>query len=531
MPPPLVAQRAPVSPALSLYDSDDRNFLAASVQSSPESSKYMLQGDGNPAEASYEVQSTRWKVLTGVLFTLLSFLALYAFMVGIKLIENGLTLALGCDLKGAFDFANNPIAGLMIGTVATALIHSSSTVTSIVVALVGTGAMTVRQAVAVVMGANIGTCITCIIVAFAQVRDRKQFERAMAAATVHDMYNIWSVIVLFPIEVAFHPLERLAIAMADTDGANVDFESPVDAIVNPVVGQIVVLNKKFLTQVATGNVTCQTHRGEFIKSGAFKDIGLSEAANGGIIASIGFVVLILALVTLVRVMARLFLGPTKRIVARALDYNGYLNIFVGTLLTFWVQSSTLVTSTLTPMAGLGVITLEKVYPLMIGANLGTTSTGLLAALVTGKFDSLIIALVHVWFNVFGILLFYPIPSTRQPILVWATSLASWSAAWPFCAVIFIAICFVVVPAFGLALTYLCTADATVTKVFGWVLTALLVLCVTSVWYWYSESNGRERWSRFLDSKRTERLAHHRHDRSTVMNASADLSHDDTVPVV
>ncbi len=59
--------------------------------------------------------------------------------------------------------------------------------------------------------------------------------------------------------------------------------------------------------------------------------------------------------------------------------TGYLVILVGAILTFLVQSSSVFTSTLTPMVGVGLITVERCYPLILGANLGTTTTALLAA--------------------------------------------------------------------------------------------------------------------------------------------------------
>ncbi|RLN63286.1 hypothetical protein BBJ28_00006377, partial [Nothophytophthora sp. Chile5] len=144
------------------------------------------QKDEAAEEESYQKKTPQEKILWGTFYVIASLAALYFFMVAVKFIGDGFTLALGCDTEGAFDFADNPVAGLMIGTIATALLHSSGTVTSIVVALVGSGGMTIRQGVFVIMGANIGTCVTCIMVAFGQVGDRVRFQRAMAAATVHD---------------------------------------------------------------------------------------------------------------------------------------------------------------------------------------------------------------------------------------------------------------------------------------------------------------------------------------------------------
>merc|ERR1740138_1726253 len=102
-----------------------------------------------------------------------------------------------------FDGLSNPVAGLMVGIIATVLVQSSSTSTSIVVSLVGSDAMSVRVAIPVIMGANIGTSVTNTIVSFGQVNDDDQFERAFAGATVHDMFNMLSVAVILPIEIIF----------------------------------------------------------------------------------------------------------------------------------------------------------------------------------------------------------------------------------------------------------------------------------------------------------------------------------------
>ncbi|KAG7387829.1 hypothetical protein PHYPSEUDO_013600 [Phytophthora pseudosyringae] len=449
--------------------------------------KYELKEDDpedEQEEETYQQKTLPQKILWGVFYTVASLAALYFFMVAVKFIGDGFTLALGCDSEGAFDFADNPVAGLMIGTISTALLHSSGTVTSITVALVGAGGMTVRQGVYVVMGANIGTCVTCIMVAFGQVGDPIRFQRAMAAATVHDMYNIWSVLVMFPIEVLFHPLEKMSLDMSNAKTNGGAFNSPVDAIVNPLTQKLLVVDKSSIYEVATGDLEC-TPDTSFVKSGAFKDSSLSDGSVGAIVIVLGFCILVCALVTLVKMLAKVFLGPTKTLISKLLNYNGYVNIFMGTLVTFAVHSSTVVTSTLTPMAGLGVITLEQVYPLVIGANLGTTGTALLASLVTGKSDSVAIALVHFWFNVFGIFLFYPVPITRKPILGWARSLAFFSASWAWTAALF--------------LIFL-----TVAVVFGWIIAGVAVLFFCGTLFWYKKKGGKELWYAFLERKRIAR---------------------------
>lgn len=67
----------------------------------------------------------------------------------------------------------------------------------------------VREAIPIVMGANIGTSVTNTIVSLMQATDRNEFRLAFAAATVHDMFNWLTVIVLLPLEVSTHYLETI----------------------------------------------------------------------------------------------------------------------------------------------------------------------------------------------------------------------------------------------------------------------------------------------------------------------------------
>ncbi|TYZ67446.1 hypothetical protein PybrP1_010675, partial [[Pythium] brassicae (nom. inval.)] len=254
-------------------------------------------------------------------------------------------------------------------------------------------------------------------------------------------------------------------AMSNAKTSSGAFKSPVDVIVNPLTEKIIDVDRSAIYDVATGKSTCVLAT-SFIKKGAFKGTSMSDGSVGAIVVCMGFVILVCALLSLVKMLAKLFLGPTKKLVARVLNYNGYVNILV--------------------------------------ANLGTTATALLASLVTGKSDAVAIALVHFWFNVFGIFLFYPIPITRKPILSWARSLAFFSVSWPFSAALFLLVLFIVAPGIGLGLVYMCTADATVTQVFGWIIMSVVALSGVGIAFWYSKKGGREIWYSFLERKRHER---------------------------
>ncbi len=135
--------------------------------------------------------------------------------------------------------------------------------------------------------------------------------------------------------------------------------------------------------------------------------------------------------------------------------TGYLAILIGAGLTFVVQSSSVFTSTLTPLVGVGIITVERVYPLFLGSNLGTTTTSLLSAL-TAIGDSLIvtlqISLCHMFFNIIGILLFYPIPFLRFPIGM-AKFLGNETAKYRWYAIVYLIGMFFLLPMSVLGLSF------------------------------------------------------------------------------
>lgn len=61
--------------------------------------------------------------------------------------------------------------------------------------------LSVKKAIPIVMGANIGTSVTNTIVSMGQITDKNDFRRAFAGATVHDVFNWLTVLVLLPLEV------------------------------------------------------------------------------------------------------------------------------------------------------------------------------------------------------------------------------------------------------------------------------------------------------------------------------------------
>jgi sodium-dependent phosphate cotransporter len=155
------------------------------------------------------------------------FLALLLFIFAIDL----LTVAIGRINSGValeiLQATKNPFVSLFIGLLVTALIQSSSTVTASLVAIVASGNLTLEQAVPIVLGANIGTTLTSTLVSFSYITDKKAFRRALSAGISHDIFNILSVFLLFPLELYFGFLSGIAEKIAGVFASDNAFEGPI----------------------------------------------------------------------------------------------------------------------------------------------------------------------------------------------------------------------------------------------------------------------------------------------------------------
>jgi len=135
----------------------------------------------------------------------------YLVLVAVGTVSGGFKLASG-GTQGAqeiFAFATNPFIALLLGALATALVQSSSTVTSVIVGLVA-GGLPLSIAIPMIMGANIGTTITNTLVSIGHIRSKDEFQRAFAASTVHDFFNLFAVAIFLPLEIMFGLLQKLS---------------------------------------------------------------------------------------------------------------------------------------------------------------------------------------------------------------------------------------------------------------------------------------------------------------------------------
>ncbi|MDH3457784.1 MAG: Na/Pi symporter, partial [Gemmatimonadota bacterium] len=156
-----------------------------------------------------------------------------------------------------------------------------------------------------------------------------------------------------------------------------------------------------------------------------------------------------ALMLLVRLLREAMHSRVEVIVSRGLHRSALYAMLVGVFVTALVQSSSITTSLLVPLAGAGLLTLHQAFPITIGANIGTTITALMAALaVTGEHAEagIVIALVHLLFNVSATLVIFPIRAVRNlPLLAatWLARVAVRSRVW---ALVYVTVLFYLLPA-------------------------------------------------------------------------------------
>lgn len=320
------------------------------------------------------------------------FAILYLFLVSIGMIGTGFK-GLGRGFAEQLMSSNAaPLIGLFIGILATSLIQSSSTTTSIVVGMVAAGTfgedpiLAVATAIPYIMGANIGTSITNTIVSLGHIVNKNEFRRAFEASIVHDFFNVLSVLILFPLQLYFGVISKTANWMASLflGAGTFTFKSPVKMMTKPAVDAI---NNFFKMQ----------------------DI----INHNWLLIFVALILLFISLRYLTVLIRSLVMERLEAFFDSHIFKTWFRAMVFGVFITILVQSSSITTSLVVPLAGAGILQLRQIFPYTLGANIGTTITALLASLVAGTHAPLAVAFGHLAFNIYGILLIWPIEIIRN----------------------------------------------------------------------------------------------------------------------
>jgi len=259
------------------------------------------------------------------------------------------------------------------------------------------------------------------------VGETSEFRRAFAAATIHDFFNVLSVVIFLPLELMFGFLEKTSAALLELflfDGsASIKGLNLLATITKPMIRAIG--EDGLLGWVLPGTV------------------------GGGAMIVFGVALIFLSIRQLGKLLNKVMVGRAEKLFHAAVGKGAGTGILTGAVMTVVVQSSSTTTSLIVPLAGAGMLTLDKVYPFTLGANIGTCITSLLAATaIAGPMavPALQIAIVHLLYNSVGVLVIYGIPWLRRIPIVCAEWLAGMAAKRKSFAVVYMVGVFFVIPA-------------------------------------------------------------------------------------
>jgi solute carrier family 34 (sodium-dependent phosphate cotransporter) len=341
-------------------------------------------------------------------------LALYLFIVAIGTMAAAFNLFGREFAEAVLETTANPLLGLFLGVLATSLVQSSSTSTSIIVGMVAGGVISVEGAIPMIMGANIGTTITSMLVSLGHFRRPLELQRGFAAASLHLVFNLLGVLILLPLELMTGFVSNAAVLLGELfqGVGGMRLANPLKAATAPTIELLAWL------------------------------VGQRPVA-----------LLVLAIVltygmlgVIVKLLRSLMLRRLEDIFDRHIFRTPGRALLFGLLITFAVQSSSIPTALAIPLAAAGVIKLMQIYPFSLGANLGTTLTAILAALATANPTAITVAFAHLLFNVIGILIIWPISFVRAIPLKIATRMGVWAFRVRLLPPVFVMLVYFVIPA-------------------------------------------------------------------------------------
>ncbi|WP_018297272.1 Na/Pi symporter [Corynebacterium lubricantis] len=288
--------------------------------------------------------------------------AVLLLVLSVYLVAQGVNDVGQSSAQAIFDLAENPLVGLAVGLLVTAVVQSSSTTTALTVAAVATGVIGLETAIPIILGANIGTTVTPLIVSFSYAHNKEAFRIAHSTAAMHMWFNTIMVAIIFPIEAIFGVVRRLLPAVEI--------------------------------------------QGEALRLEPFTELVQFIPLHGGWSILVGAVSLLIS-IRIIDSQLRHLLTPLAWIILGHSTHRSSLAGFgAGFLLTILIQASAATISAILPFATAKLSDARGYLSIILGANVGTTFLAVLTAYATpGDYPILAsqVAFVHVAFNVVGAL--------------------------------------------------------------------------------------------------------------------------------
>lgn len=429
-----------------------------------EKKRLKKEKEADQMEKEWNKYSAKEKLLF-ILFTIIKLFFvigfLYMFLLSLNFLSIGFTLVTPYLLsaKDTFGFfLANPFAAFAIGLFFTSILQDCTSTISISVTLVGAGIIKLKNTVPLIIGANIGSCVTNSLMAMTLTANDQEFKRAFSAATLIDIFNYLTASVILTAEILFGFMtflsEKLASLMPN-DAESLKKINFVSALVDPFVKLFIKLDEAQIEAVNNGSNTKQIALRCCSKPVYLQEIKNSTNPNQTISFNvtgcvecnywcmpmlkafgdggtglfwiiISLVLLLSCLFSIVKVLSLIIVGPIAQMIRRAInaEFPGKFKFlmqvilfFSSVFITIIIQSSNIVVATLVPLCAIGIISLQRVYVMSVASNVGTTITGILSAFTqptSAIKRALQLAFVYVLFNIIGTLLWLPIPFMRFP---------------------------------------------------------------------------------------------------------------------
>jgi sodium-dependent phosphate cotransporter len=330
----------------------------------------------------------------------LELLSIACTMLSKELIDNILTIT------------SNPFIGLFIGLLITAIIQSSSTTTSMTVAVVASGTISLEHAIPIIIGANIGTTVTATVVAFNHIIRRKEFQRALSAATLNGFFNILTAAIILPLEYYTHFLSYLCVYIASPLVSGKGQAASQDSLggIAYIANYIAQLLPNYPLPVAVGDI----------------------------------LLLFLSVYWLVLTLKSLFVYNVGKKMDQVVFGTRCKSLFWGIVSTALLQSSSVTTSFTVPLVASKKASLRQVFPFIMGANVGTTFTALFASFNNIN-TSLSIAFAHLLFNAIGVCIFFLLPVIKELPLALAQMLGKLAMRYRLAGFLYLLLTFFAIP--------------------------------------------------------------------------------------
>ncbi|MBL7863584.1 MAG: Na/Pi symporter [Cyclobacteriaceae bacterium] len=355
--------------------------------------------------------TTNWKKV--VRNTAYILFALFIFLFALELMLSALQHLGKTAAETIILATSNPFTALFIGLLITAIIQSSTATTSMTVALVASGSLTLESAVPIIMGANIGTTITSTIVSLGFLPRKKEFRRAVSAGTYHDFFNILTAAILFPLEYYFQFLSTISQWIASQffhqsfGSRQVDFS---------LLGGL----------------------------GGLTDWIAVTIDNGVVLVALSLAILFGSILFFRKVLTNLLGFGTQNRFQQFFFESDWKSFGWGALTTAAIRSSTVTTSLVVPLVAKKVVRLRKAVPFILGANIGTTISAFVAAIVNSN-TAISIAIAHFLFNFIGVVIFYILPGLREIPIRLATGLGRATMKYRLAGFLYLLMTFFIIP--------------------------------------------------------------------------------------